>query len=201
VTSLFPFTAALRDRIASNLTAAAVVELDAGDYRRAAVGIVLLPDERERACFVLTRRLPTLRRHAGQWALPGGRLEPGESVFDAAPREIFEEVGIRLADDALLGRLDDFASRSGHLITPLVFWSPEPAMSVNPEEVAAAFRLPLEDLDRPGNPRFEPFLHFLLARSTVFAPTAAMLYQFRELGLHGRAVRVSDVEQPRFAWR
>src|SRR4029453_11975925 len=106
LTSLLAFTPSLRARIASHLAAAPVLELDAGDYRRAAVGVVLLPDERERACFVLTRRLPTMRRHAGQWALPGGRLEPGESVFDAARREIFEEVGIRRADDALFGGLD-----------------------------------------------------------------------------------------------
>ena len=99
------------------------------------------------------------------------------------------------------GRLDDFASRSGHLITPLVFWSSDARLVANPEEVAAVFCVPLADLERPGNPRFEPLLHFALAGSTVYAPTAAILYQFREQALHGRAVHVADTEQPRFAWR
>jgi mutator protein MutT len=165
------------------------------------VGVVVVPDALERACFVLTLRLASLRRHAGQWALPGGRLEAGETPEAAALREIAEEVGLVLAADDLLGRLDDFPTRSGHLITPLVFWANSTSLSTNPEEVEAAYTVPLDDLDRPGNPRRQPLLHFALAGSTVYAPTAAILYQFREQAVHGRPVRVADVEQPRFAWR
>jgi hypothetical protein len=66
--------------------------------------------------------------------------------------------------------------------------------------VDAAYLVPLAELDLPSNPRLEPLLHFALLGSTVHAPTAAILYQFREVGLHGRVVRVSQFEQPFFAW-
>src|SRR6202035_5831715 len=106
-----------------------------GDLRHAAVGVVLLPDSEGRACFVLTRRLATLRRHSGQWALPGGRLEPDEVPATAALREIHEEVGLDLPADAVLGRLDDFVTRSGHLISPLVVWATDHAgLSASPDE-------------------------------------------------------------------
>jgi 8-oxo-dGTP pyrophosphatase MutT (NUDIX family) len=152
----------------------------------------------------LTRRVDTLRRHGGQWALPGGRLELDETPLDAALREIHEEVGLRLEPADALGRLDDFVSRSGHLISTIVVWADYDApFSISPDEVDAAYRVPLEDLDRPDALQHTPLLHFLLpsVNSSVHAPTAAILYQFREVGLHGRTVRVADVEQPYFAWR
>lgn len=96
--------------------------LDRPELRHAAVGVVVIPHADGRACFVLTRRQPTLRRHPGQRALPGGRLEPGESADAAALREIHEEINLLVEPDALLGRLDDFITRSGHLITPFVVW-------------------------------------------------------------------------------
>src|SRR5689334_576124 len=121
----FRFDLALRERLAANLAAFAPRTLPADGLRHAAVGVVLLADvdASGRACFVLTRRLATLRRHAGQWALPGGRLEVGETVEQAALREIREEVNLTLPDDAVLGRLDDFITRSGHLVSPLVLWA------------------------------------------------------------------------------
>jgi 8-oxo-dGTP pyrophosphatase MutT (NUDIX family) len=198
----FTFTAGLRARVLANLAAFQPVALGEDGYLRAAVGVVLLPDEANEACFVLTRRLLTLRRHGGQWALPGGRLEAGESPPQAALREIQEEIGLELQTDAILGRLDDFLTRSGHLVTPFVLWSPTlQPLHANPEEVDAAFRVPLRDLARPGNLSFEPLLHFQdLVGSSVHAPTAAILYQFLEVALHGRDVRVADIEQPFFAW-
>jgi 8-oxo-dGTP pyrophosphatase MutT (NUDIX family) len=166
------------------------------------VGVVLIADDVGRACFVLTRRSERLRRHSGQWALPGGRLEPGEAAVDAARREIHEEIGLALGADLVLGRLDDFLSRSEHLIEPFVFWAADAAeFEVNPHEVAAAYRVPLEQLMRPENPRREPLLHFDLLDTSVYAPTAAILFQFRELALNGRHVSVKDEEQPYFAWR
>ena len=172
------------------------------DARPAAVGVVLVCDERGRACFVLTRRPSTMRRHSGQWALPGGRLEPGESAADAARREILEEVGLSLGPDAVLGRLDDFLTRSGHLISPFVLWAASATeFAIDPSEVAAAYRVPVEQLEAPGNPRRDPLLNFAVLDTTVYAPTAAMLLQFRELALHGRHVSVLDEEQPFFAWR
>ena len=176
--------------------------LYASDARPAAIGVVLVPDDLGQACFVLTRRASTLRRHSGQWALPGGRIEAGETPIEAARREIFEEVGLQLPPGAALGRLDDFLSRSQHLISPFVFWAEQPAQLVaNPQEVAAIYRVPLSHLERPENPLRDPLVHFALMDFTVYAPTAAILLQFRELALRGRHVMVSHEEQPRFAWR
>src|SRR5947207_15257212 len=116
--------------------------------RAAAVAIVLLGDAEGRACFLLTRRASGLRQHARQWALPGGRLEPGESAVDGARRELAEEVGLVLDPDAALGVLDDYPTRSGFLITPVVFWGGvDPVRVPNPDEVAAVHCLPLDDLD------------------------------------------------------
>jgi 8-oxo-dGTP pyrophosphatase MutT (NUDIX family) len=197
----YAFTPDLRDRIAANLAAFEPLILSADGLRHAAVGVVLLSGPQDRACFVLTRRLSTLRRHSGQWALPGGRLEPGETEAIAALREIEEEIGLKLPADTILGRLDDFSSRSGHLISPIVVWANDGQNLVtSPDEVDAAFQVPLADLDRPGSLSFEPLLHFALVGSTVYAPTAAILYQFREVGLHGRDLHVGHVEQPFFAW-
>jgi 8-oxo-dGTP pyrophosphatase MutT (NUDIX family) len=201
---LLDFDDSLRARIASNLGSHPPVTIEAGEARQAAVGVVIVPDDVGRACFVLTRRTEQLRRHSGQWALPGGRLEPNESASDAARREIFEEVGLELPASSVLGRLDDFLSRSRHLISPFVLWAGAAhELHVNPHEVAVAFRVPLEELDAPENPVREPLLHFNLeiTGTSVYAPTAAIILQFRDLALHGRHTQVSGEEQPYFAWR
>jgi 8-oxo-dGTP pyrophosphatase MutT (NUDIX family) len=204
VATTLQFSDELRARISANLASFRATLSNGDGLRHAAVGVVLLPDTTDRACFVLTRRLSTLRRHAGQWALPGGRLDPGETPVTAALREVREEINLDLAPDAVLGRLDDFVTRSGHLISSFVVWAPgEAVVVVNPDEVDAAFRVPLSELDHPQALRVRPLLHFAMPslRTTVHAPTAAILYQFREVALHGRDVRVADVEQPFFAWQ
>src|SRR4030095_6432712 len=92
-------------------------------WRPAAVAVAVLPDARGGAGFVLTRRAAKLRAHGGQWALPGGRLDEGETPARAALRELSEEVGLELRDDAALGLLDDYPTRSGFVITPVVVWA------------------------------------------------------------------------------
>lgn len=177
--------------------------------KAAAVAVVLLPDDKGRGCFLLTKRAPTLRAHTGQWALPGGRMDSGETPEGAALRELDEEVGLKLGAGTALGVLDDYPTRSGFVITPVVFWADDPgALSPNPAEVARVHLVPLEDLDGPDMPRFvsipesdRPVIQLPLLGSLIHAPTAAVIYQMREVVSHGRPTRVDHLEQPVWAWR
>jgi 8-oxo-dGTP pyrophosphatase MutT (NUDIX family) len=161
------------------------------------------------AAFVLCRRSAGLNRHASQWALPGGRIDPGESPVDAALRETDEEIGVRLDESAVLGLLDDYATRSGYVITPVVIWGgPSVEMVPDPGEVLAAYRIGLHELTRPDSPRFvsipesdRPVVQVPLGGDLIHAPTGALLVQFRWVALDGRLnERVAHFEQPVFAW-
>jgi 8-oxo-dGTP pyrophosphatase MutT (NUDIX family) len=179
------------------------------ERRPAAVAIVLLPDAEGRACFLLTRRADRLRAHARQWALPGGRLEPGESAEAAALRELSEEVGLALAAGAVLGVLDDYPTRSGFVITPVVVWGEGAGeLTPNPEEVKRVYHVPFDDLERPEVPILvsipeseRPVIQLPILSTLIHAPTAAVIYQAREVVVHGRATRVDHFEQPVWAWR
>jgi 8-oxo-dGTP pyrophosphatase MutT (NUDIX family) len=161
------------------------------------------------AAFLLCRRAMRLSSHAAQWALPGGRLDPRETAVDAALRELDEELGIRLPDAAVLGLLDDYPTRSGYVITPVVIWGggrldPCPA----PDEVVAAYRVALAQLQREDSPRFiaipespRPVVQIPLGNDLIHAPTGAVLLQLRWLCLEGRHDRVDQLEQPVFAWK
>jgi 8-oxo-dGTP pyrophosphatase MutT (NUDIX family) len=177
----------------------------------AAVAFAIVGNGEAEAAFVLTRRPSGLRRHGGQWSLPGGRYESGETASAAALRELGEEVGLSLASADVLGLLDDFPTRSGFRITPVVVWGPSAVELVpDPDEVEAAYLVGLRALYAPDVPRFlpgqpsdPPLVTVRLASppTVVYAPTAAMIYQFREVALEGRATRVDHFGQPRFAWR
>jgi 8-oxo-dGTP pyrophosphatase MutT (NUDIX family) len=203
------FDDALRTRARTNLTAFERRRIAPDGRHPAAVAAVLLADDEGRACFLLTRRAATLRAHATQWALPGGRIDEGESPERAALRELREEVGLRLDPECVLGLLDDYATRSGYLITPVVTWSESHVeLTPNPNEVASVHRVPLADLDQPGVPRLitipesdRPVIQLPLLSTFIHAPTAAVLYQLREVVVHGRPTRVHHLEQPVWAWR
>ena len=179
MTAAFHFDQTLRRLIAERLDRFdARRGADPGELKRAAVAIVVAEADTPRdAAFLLTRRVPRLRAHGGQWALPGGRL-------------------------------DDYPTRSGYLISPVVVWAPGATLVPNPEEVGAVHRIGCAELFRDGSPEIvaieesdRPIIRLPLPVGTINAPTAAMLYQFREVALAGRATRVDHFEQPVFAWR
>jgi len=203
------FDGALRARARANLAAFERRAIPLDGRRPAAVAVVLLADTAGGACFLLTRRAATLRSHAQQWALPGGRIDADERPERAALRELTEEVSLALGEESVLGLLDDYPTRSGFVITPVVVWG-EPAGDPvpNPAEVAGVYRVPLADLDGPGAPRMisipesdQPVIQIPLLSTLIHAPTAAVLYQVREVVVHGRPTRVAHFEQPVWAWR
>jgi 8-oxo-dGTP pyrophosphatase MutT (NUDIX family) len=180
--------------------------VDRPDLRHAGVAVCVTEDD-GRWCLLVTRRAAGLRAHAGQWALPGGRIEPGESAVDGALRELREEVGLDLGPDAVLGLLDDYVTRSGYVMTPVVCWAGATGeLTAAEAEVAAIHHVPLTDLDVP--PRFisipesaAPVVQLPLLGGLVHAPTAAIVHQFCQVACRGIPTRVAHLEQPVFAWR
>ena len=214
--------AALRQSVAAALQQFPAQAEPDGIHGRAAVALVIseagfgtgwggLPQHAQwstEAALILTRRALHLRRHANQWALPGGRIDAGETPEQAALRELREEVALELPPEAVLGRLDDYATRSGFAITPVVLWADDArTMVANPDEVASIHRIALHEFLRPDAPMLEPgvqahpVLRMPVGNNWIAAPTAAFLYQFREVCLCGRLTRVAHFEQPDFAWR
>jgi len=197
----------LHDRLYDNLSVHPRLSGEDRNLRHAAVAVAVIDDDRGRACYLLTRRAPTLRVHSGQWALPGGRVDPGENAVEAACRELDEELAVTRVE--VLGSLDDYSTRSGYRITPVVLWvAPGTSVTPSPDEVAEVHRVPLTELERDDAPQlveFEesdrPIIRMPMGDRWINAPTAAMLYQFREVALHGRTTRVAHYEQPRFAWK
>ena len=162
------------------------------------------------AAFLLCRRASRMNRHAAQWAMPGGRIDPGETAEITALRELDEELGVSLPADSVLGRLDDYATRSGYVITPVVVWGGGAlVLRPNPDEVAYAYRIGLHHLCREDSPRFvtieesaRPVVQVPLGGDLIHAPTGAVLVQFRWVCLDGRLhERVDEFEQPVFAWK
>ncbi|SRX92803.1 putative hydrolase [Ilumatobacter coccineus YM16-304] [Mycobacterium shimoidei] len=218
---------ALRDRIRAHLAGHDRRAVTDPTKRHAAVAVVLVDSEADEepmpeaglgrrmvgvsggAAFLLCRRASRLTSHPAQWALPGGRLDPGEKPVVAALRELNEELGICLADSAVLGLLDDYPTRSGYVITPVVIWGGgrldlKPA----PDEVVAVYRVGLSQLQRDDSPRFiaipespRPVVQIPLGDHLIHAPTGAVLLQLRWLCLEGRHDRVDELEQPVFAWK
>jgi 8-oxo-dGTP pyrophosphatase MutT (NUDIX family) len=197
------FAPPLRDQVAVRLAAFPRRDLESAGLRRAAVAILLSPVG-DQLTYALTRRALTLRRGAGNYALPGGAVDAGEDAVAAALRETAEELGVLLPREAALGLLDDFVTLSGFVVTPVVLWSSEPlTLRPDPAEVGEAWLIPLEELDHPESPLSiahpdggEPILRMFARGGWINPPTAAFLYQFREVALHGRWTRVGAVGQP-----
>lgn len=214
---------ALRELVQQRLAAWTLQAIDDARHTRAAVALAItdegpgagvpgLPRHggwSEHPALILTRRAGGMRQHAGQWALPGGRLEAGETPEQAALREMAEEVGLQLDAGAVLGRLDDFATRSGYIITPVVVWAGDARhLQAEPGEVRSIHRIPVAEFMRPDAPLLDevahsphPVLRMPVGEHWIAAPTGAIVYQFCEVCMAGREARVAHYEQPRFAWK
>jgi len=206
-----PFTDATRQTIAAHCAAFARLEGDAAkELKHAAVAIALVEadDGPGDTALLLTQRASGLRAHSSQWALPGGRCDAGETAIAGALRELHEELGLELSPDDVLGTLDDYPTRSGYLVTPVVLWAAGAArLSPNPAEVASVHRIALKTIERDDAFDFTTIpeshrrvIRFRHAGRFIHAPTAALIYQFREV-LAGRDTRVAELEQPVFAWK
>jgi len=112
-------------------------------------------------------------------------------------------------ETTVLGLLDDYPTRSGFVITPFVMWAePDADPVANPDEVAGIYRVPLADLESPDIPKLvsipesdRPVIQLPILGTLVHAPTAAVVFQLREVVVHGRPTRVDHFEQPVWAWR
>ncbi len=217
------FDDSLKEQIRRRLAAFELHRAIPGAHRVAAVAVAIVEEGEGaalagipvpsvwsgEAALILTRRALHLRHHPDQGALPGGRVDAGESAEEAALREVAEEVGLDLEASAVLGRLDDFVTRSGFVITPVVVWAgPARTLVANPAEVASIHRIPVSEFMRADAPMLdredeseELVLRMPVGNTWIAAPTAAVLYQFRELCIAGRATRVAHFEQPLFARR
>ena len=206
-----PFNDATRQNIAERCAAFARLEpRELSGLKRAAVAIALVDagNALGGTALLLTLRASGLRAHSSQWALPGGRCDAGETQVGAALRELQEELGLELGPDDVLGQLDDYPTRSGYLITPVVAWAADSAkLTPNPAEVRSVHRIALTDVEQASAFDFVTIpqserrvIRFRHAGQYIHAPTAALIYQFREV-LAGRDTRVAELEQPVFAWK
>ncbi len=205
----FSYTQALRSTLENNVGTFDDIRQPLGELRHAAVALAVYDCQGE-ASVVVTRRSQRLREHSGQWALPGGRIDEGELAIDAALRELHEEVNLELGREHVLGTLDDYVTRSGYVITPVVVWADidDRHLKPNPDEVASIHPFTFTELSRNDSPNLETIvesdrqvLSMNYFDDVLYAPTAAMLYQFREVAIRAQPTRVLDYDQPVFAWR
>jgi 8-oxo-dGTP pyrophosphatase MutT (NUDIX family) len=213
----------LLNHIKTNLDGFVCLAQEQKNLKRAAVALAIVDIERDpdlydiphksawdkNAAIILTRRASRMKSHAGQWALPGGRMDTGETPAETALRELEEEVGLKLDTNRVIGNLDDYCTRSGFIITPVVIWGGNGLqLTPNHAEVESIHRIPLAEFLRTDAPILEeipgsdnPVLYMPIGRSCIASPTAAILYQFREVAIYGKSIRVAHYEQPFFAWQ
>jgi 8-oxo-dGTP pyrophosphatase MutT (NUDIX family) len=204
----FSYSSDTREQIERNVSRFDDRRQTSENLRSAAVAITIFEHDGE-ASVIVTRRSPRLKAHSGQWAMPGGRIDEGEDAISAALRELHEEINLELEHKHVLGTLDDYVTRSGYIITPVVVWADaiEQALHPNPDEVESIHPFTFTELVREDSPNLESIpqserqvLSMNYLDDVIYAPTAAMLYQFREVAILGNTTRVLDFDQPVFAW-
>lgn len=199
------------NQIQKNLIRFKRIESNNSKLRSASVLILIIPNQNNDLSILLTRRSANLNRNAGQYALPGGKSELYESKVQTALRECNEEIGLHLNETNIIGTLDDFETCSGFSITPHVaLVRYQIVLETNPEEVDEVFFIPLEELifaasfKNQEQNKIEDNIGFSLILPSIgheiFAPTAAILFQFYEVAICNRMTRVSNLKQPAFTW-
>ncbi|MFD5180193.1 NUDIX hydrolase [Nocardia sp. NPDC058379] len=194
---------------------------DVPGMRRAGVTLCVVPGAGDVLSVIVMKRAYR-GRNAGQWGLPGGRLEPGETAEVAALRELREELNLTAKPADVLGLLDDFPATSGFAITPAVVTVDDiDSLRPNPDEVFSVHqvdlaRLAAEDVPHWVRPEHATLQHELRGDlpeadatgllqmriapdMTIHAPTGALLWQFRAVVLLGHSPtdsRVAHFTQP-----
>ena len=172
--SSFSYSSALKRQLASNIDAFADQRQPQQDLVSAAVALTVFEDKGE------------------------------------AARELHEEVNLQLSDSAILGTLDDYVTRSGFIITPVLVWSDTSLddLVANPDEVASIHSFSFTELVRKDSPNLEDIaeserqvLSMNYLDDRIYSPTAALLFQFREVCLLNNETRVLHYDQPVFAWK
>lgn len=121
---------------------------------RPAAVLILVIAEGVGPRVLMTRRSDSLASHTGQIAFPGGRLDPGETVVEAALREAREEVALSGEGIEVLGLGDPYETGTGFLVTPVVGWTDRmPSVAPSPDEVAEVFDVPWHFLMDAANHR------------------------------------------------
>ena len=178
------------ERLRALLRSRPAIEIDAPQYRRASV-LVLLIRNHGTWSILFTRRAENMAAHSGQIAFPGGAVEDGETLLDAATREAWEEVGIPQQKVEIIGRLDDLITNSGFLVAPFVGVLHEsPAYVMQESEVVEVFEVPVDALLDPAKPevryvafrdRRYPAYYYIHKQYEIWGLTGRMLKSFLDL--------------------